>query len=262
MDSENISKINLLIHQWPRGTVAVYPWLNQLGIYQQLVNTYLKSSWIEKIGRGAFILAGDKVGWEGAIYAVQNHLQLSIHPGGKTALQLMGSAHYVAMGQKYPVYLYGTSPEKLPAWFEAYDWKVRVHYSTSKLFSNQTPSLGLTERSFGPFSLKISTLERAILEVLYDVPYHVTFEESVLLMEGLQTLRPRLVQELLEVCQSVKVKRLFLHLAERSQHSWVKNLDITKVDLGGGKRMIPPGGDYDAKYQLSVPITKKEEPGA
>lgn len=239
--------------------MAVYPWLNQLGIYQQLVNTYLKSSWIEKLGRGAFILSGDKVSWEGAMHAIQNHLQLSIHPGGKTALQLLGNAHYVPMGQKYPVYLYGTSGEKLPAWFKQHDWSVNVHYSTSELFSEQTPSLGLTEKSFGTFSLKLSTLERAILEVLYHVPHMVSFEEASLFMENLQTLRPRLVQELLEACQSVKVKRLFLHLAERLEQPWAKNLDVTKVDLGSGKRMIAPGGDYDAKYQLSVPFIKKEE---
>jgi hypothetical protein len=40
-------------------------------------------------------------------------------------------------------------------------------------------------------------------------------------MEGLNTLRPDLVQELLEKCSSVKVKRLFMHLAEQFQHPWL-----------------------------------------
>ncbi len=38
-------------------------------------------------------------------------------------------------------------------------------------------------------------------------------------MEGLTTLRPRLIQSLLEQCRSVKVKRLFTVLAEACNHA-------------------------------------------
>lgn len=40
------------------------------------------------------------------------------------------------------------------------------------------------------------------------------------LMEGLNNLRPNQVQDLLEKCESVKVKRLFLYLAEKAGHEW------------------------------------------
>ena len=37
---------------------------------------------------------------------------------------------------------------------------------------------------------------------------------------GLNDLVPNQVQQLLEQCISVKVKRLFLYLAEKTNHSW------------------------------------------
>ena len=72
-------------------------------------------------------------------------------------------------------------------------------------------------------------------------------------MEGLATLSPRRLQKLLEACQSVKVKRLFLFLAERHNHAWFKRLDVSGVDLGAGKRALVDHGRYDAKYRITVP---------
>jgi hypothetical protein len=58
----------------------------------------------------------------------------------------------------------------------------------------------------------------------------------------------------------VKVKRLFLYMAERHEHTWLSKLDISKVDLGKGKRMIVPNGRFNAKYQITVPIDRKGIP--
>jgi len=72
-------------------------------------------------------------------------------------------------------------------------------------------------------------------------------------MEGLNNLRPDQVQTLLETCTSVKVKRLFMVLAEKAGHSWVSYLDLGKVDFGSGKRSVVNGGAYVEKYQITVP---------
>ena len=61
------------------------------------------------------------------------------------------------------------------------------------------------------------------------------------------------MQSLLERCASVKVKRLFMVLAESCQHPWVKKLDLSKVDFGKGKRMLVRGGRLDSKYNITVP---------
>ena len=73
------------------------------------------------------------------------------------------------------------------------------------------------------------------------------------LMEGLNNLRPVSVQKLLEGCTSVKVKRLFLYLADKACHEWLSYIDLDKVALGSGKRAIVNDGVYVSKYQITVP---------
>jgi hypothetical protein len=42
-------------------------------------------------------------------------------------------------------------------------------------------------------------------------------------------------------------------LAEKQAHPWFKQLDLTRVSLGSGKRMIVAGGRLDPKYLITVP---------
>ena len=43
-------------------------------------------------------------------------------------------------------------------------------------------------------------------------------------------------------------------MAEKLNHPWLKFLDLSKVDLGKGKRSLVKGGVYISKYQITVPI--------
>ena len=114
-------------------------------------------------------------------------------------------------------------------------------------------NMGLTSKKMGSYSVTVSTPERAMMEVLYLVPQEESYEEAKLLMEGLSTLRPELVQTLLKNCPSVKVKRLFMHLAEACALPWVKKVNTKRVNFGRGKRVVVKGGHFDAKYKISVP---------
>jgi hypothetical protein len=75
-------------------------------------------------------------------------------------------------------------------------------------------------------------------------------------MNGLPTLRPNVVQQLLVACRSIKVKRLFLWAAEAAQHDWVTRLAPGKIDLGTNKRQLYKGGRLDAKYRITVPVSE------
>ena len=255
MASYTGSKINQLLKTWPAGTAAVSPWLKRHGVYQQLVHEYEKSSWLRRVGQGAFAKAGDKVEWTGGLYAIQEQLKLPIHVGGKTALQMQGYAHFLTMGKHTTVSLFGLPNVKLPRWFKQYRWGVKVRYTTTNLFAGEA-NQGLTKKDLGTYGIKVSTPERAIMEVLYGVPLVDSYEEARLLMEGLTTLRPRVVQSLLESCASVKVKRLFMLLAEDCKHAWVRKVDLSKVDFGKGKRALVKGGRFDPKYNITVPNTE------
>lgn len=259
MDSYTGSKINQLLRRWPNGTVAVSSWLEKQGVYQQLVQKYEATAWLRRMGQGAYAKAGDKVEWTGGVYAIQEQLKLPVHVGAKTALQMQGYAHFLPLGKGSTVALFGPPDVKLPAWFKQHRWGIKVRYTTTNLFAGQAEQ-GLTRKELGPYSIKLSAPERAIMEVLYGVPQVDSYEEARLLMEGLTTLRPRLVQALLETCASVKVKRLFMFLAENCKHTWAGKVDLSRVDLGKGKRALVKGGRFDAKYQITVPNAEGAAP--
>jgi hypothetical protein len=81
-------------------------------------------------------------------------------------------------------------------------------------------------------------------------------------MEGLTTLRPDVVSELLRACTSVKVKRLFMVLAEAERHGWLERLDTTGVDFGSGKRSLIKGGYLHPRFQITIPQSWKQEDAA
>lgn len=255
MDGYSGTKINQLLKIWPTGTVASTSWLESQGVYHQLAADYERHSWLKRIGHGAFIKAGDEVDWQGALYALQKHLQLPIHAGGKTALGLHGRTHFLSLGKGSLVYLFGPTQLKLPLWFKKQNWKGTIHHVRTTLFSDDK-NFGLTQSNFGTFEIQVSTRERAILELLYLIPNQQSYEEAKQLFEGLRTLRSELLQELLKRCKSIKVKRLFFHFADLTSQPWLSELNLSQINLGKGKRVIGQGGIFDSKYQISVPRIK------
>ena len=101
--------------------------------------------------------------------------------------------------------------------------------------------------------LVLSTPERAVLELLDELPKRESFHQADMLMQSLSNLSPRRMQMLLAECRSVKVKRLFFFFADRHRHAWLKRLDKDAVDLGEGKRMLVKGGKLNKPYQITVP---------
>jgi hypothetical protein len=101
--------------------------------------------------------------------------------------------------------------------------------------------------------LALSTPERALLELLDELPERETFHQVDKLLEGLANLSPRRLQKLLNDCHSVKVKRLFFFFADRHGHAWLKKLERARIDLGKGKRMLVRGGKLDPTYEITVP---------
>lgn len=248
-------KINELLQRWPKGTVAIHAWLKTQDISRKLAAQYYRRGWIDPIGQGAFVRRGDKVEWPGGVYAIQKSAGKRMHPGGRTALELHGLAHVLRLSARAPVYLYGAPGLRLPAWFRAHDWHHSIKYSATGLFSRD---LGLTARSFGDFSIEISSPARALLEYLDGFPDDASFEEAAELVEALTTPRPEALQALLEACTSVKVKRMFLFLADRAKHPWRSRLKDKRIKLGRGKRSLVPNGKFDSRYLITVPAEYPE----
>ena len=92
------------------------------------------------------------------------------------------------------------------------------------------------------------------MEVLNDVDNNRhSFEHAAQVFEGLTVLRPEMAGDLLTTCRSIKVKRLFLFLANHFDYPWTRQLDTTKIDLGQGNRQVVKGGKLDKFYQITIP---------
>lgn len=249
MFTENRTKINQLLQEVPPGVVLLASWLTEKGYSPDLQKYYRNSGWLKSWGTGAMVRSGEDPGFEGAVYALQSQSSLSIHPGGRTALSILGKAHYLELSTSQ-FWLFGGEDERLPAWFSKHQWPQKINYKSTSFLPQEK---GLTDYRFSNFSIKISSPARAMLECLYLAPEKFDLVECYELMENLNDLRPGQVQMLLEECASVKVKRLFLFMAEQINHSWFKFIKLEKIDLGKGKRSIVPGGAYISKYEITVP---------
>ena len=249
MSTKKESKLNALLSAQPMGTVLSSAWLAKQGYSLDLQKRYRKSQWFDSIGTGAMIRHGDQVDYLGGTYTLQSQLGLSVHPAGKTALSLQGKAHYLELSTK-SAQLFGGKDDRLPLWFKKKDWGLSVN---CRFTSFLPPESGLLEMEYKNFKLKVSDPARAVMECLYLAPKLQPLLEVFELMEGLNNLRPNTVQKLLEDCTSVKVKRLFLYLADKAGHEWLNFINLNKVNLGSGKRSIVSEGVYVSRYQITVP---------
>jgi hypothetical protein len=247
---DNKTKINSLIQLLPRGSVLLPSWLLLQGYSYELQQCYRKSGWLKSIGKGAMIKSGDPFVLAGALFALQNVEKLSIHIGGRSALELQGLAHYLQINS-YETTLFINDRAKLPLWFESNDWNTKTTIFRLSVFEGET--IGMIDFQEGGLTMKISNPARAIMECLALCPDKFPLSESYELMEGLGALRPAKVQELLENCKLLKVKRLFLYFAEKANHGWFKYLDISKIYLGVGNRSLVESGVLVPKYKLVLP---------
>lgn len=131
---------------------------------------------------------------------------------------------------------------------------------TRRLFKDNQ-NIGLTTILFGSWDwqINVASPERAFFEVISDVPNKESFHIVDVMMESALTLRPDLLNSLLNECKNIKVKRLFLWFAQKYNHQWFKHLKSEHVDLGKGKRVIYKGGKLDPKYLITVPQDNNDQ---
>jgi hypothetical protein len=262
-----------LEHHLPEGLLVDAAWLRKHGYSTSLVSQYVAAGWLEQPARQVYQRLRGPLRWQQVIISLQTLLGYSLTVGGRTALELQGYAHYLAHGTR-EVHLYG--PKQPPKWLYNlrvgvafiyhHDRKIFRHSSTSSTLPSldlQTPQntsadlreSGLTLQPWGQWDwpLTLSTPERAVLELLDELPGRESFEQVDRLLEGLSNLRPGRLQELLADCHSVKVKRLFFFFADRYRHAWTRRIKKDALNLGRGKRMLVKGGRFDSTYQITVP---------
>lgn len=278
MARQRTGLLNQLNSKLPEGLLVDAAWLKAQGYSTQLQHQYVKSGWLTQPVRSVFQRPPrGPLTWQQVVISLQTILNYSpLVVGGRTALELQGYAHYLPQSRT-TVHLYG--PKAPPQWVAKLPLKVKfVYHNDKRLFKNDPVTKGVssvkwivetgeavglngflgtdvTQLNWGQWDwpLALSTPERAIFELLDELPNHETFEQVDALFSGLANLRPKRMQKLLKDCDSVKVKRLFLFFADRHKLPWRKHVSKQSVDLGTGKRMLVKGGILDPTYQITVP---------
>jgi hypothetical protein len=246
----NNEKLKQLYKKLPQNIVVSASWFEENNISMQLRYKYLQSEWLFSIGKSAYIINPQSFTWEGLLIGIQQFVKLPYYIGGLKALELQGFAHYLPIGDENKITLYGK--KTLPAWLK----NLNIDY---KLELIKKPSYGsLYLKSFSTniedYDLKISSPERAIFELIYLVEKDgITFDFVAEIFEGLTTLRPNVINELLQETESEKIKRLFVFLMEYFNHPWKSFVDTDKIDIGTGKMQIVKGGCLDKKYLITIP---------
>jgi hypothetical protein len=222
------------------------------------IDNLVKSSQLESISKGIYVRNKNKITWQSIVFSLQSMLKTDLVVGGLTALEMQGLSHYLSFSENKTVHLYGN--DALPKWVMEIEGNVKFIKHTTKGFfesnENEKQKDQFTiEREWDNEGRKliVATPERAYLEVLLQVPTKTTFEHADQLIQGLTTLSPRSLQKLLEQCQNIKAKRLFLWFADRQNYGWLNKLDRDKITLGSGNRMIAKEGKLDNKYKITVP---------
>jgi hypothetical protein len=291
MGRQKQGKLNWLQLNLPEGLLVDAAWLQRHGYSSALRSKYVAHGWLSRVARSVYrrppaklSAPGEDEGlrWQHVVISLQTLLERPFAVGGQTALHLQGFAHYLTAAGPREVHLYGGKTP--PGWISKVKLDSRlVFHNAGRLFKagnllkdgpgprgRAMPSRKIqTGRNAGADSvpggfirqpwghwewpITMSSPERAILELLDEVPRRETFHQADVLMEGLRNLSPRRLHTLLVECRSVKVKRLFLWFAERHNHAWLKRLNRKGIELGSGKRMLARGGKLDARFNITVP---------
>ncbi len=250
MSTDAQIKINQLLQKQSPGALFFGTWMYANGISYELQRRYRESSWLISIGTGVMVRVGSTPTIYAALSCFNAQMNKHLSIGAMSALEMAGYSHYIPMG-KSSVVVFVPKKEWFPKWLEQYDWGTNLIKVSSEYFSHES---GLVTYKQGEFDVLISSPERAFLECLYLVPKYYNLMDLYYVMEQLTTLRPPVLQTLLEDCKSVKVKRLFMYMAEKANHLWLHDLDLSRISLGSGKREVVKKGVFNKKYQITIPM--------
>lgn len=248
MSIENRNKLNYLLQKKNAGGLYFSAWLKENGYSDQLLKKYRDSGWLTSLSKGVMYRTGDRLRSFSVLESYNEQLKKNYHVAAHSALEFSGFNHYVPMGK--PLLMVGhPKHESVPSWMMKDVFDHSLKFFSTETFSK--PQL-VTFNSEYPH-VQISVSELAFLECLLLTPKYYSYMDLFYIMEQLTTLRPQVLQLLLENTSNIKVKRMFLYMAEKAGHYWFDSLDISKMHLGTAKHKLVENGVYVSKYKITVP---------
>lgn len=255
----------LSMNLFPPGAAASRKWLLEQGVQGYTIDNYLRSGKLELLQKGIYCWKGFDLKWQALVASLPRVESDDLHIGGVTALNMQGAGHYLQMSSDISLSLYShqTVSKRIEKLFSTSVDVTPLFFTSGSIWNKNTSfNFGLIEWKDPAWdeAFYLSTIERAILEVLHITPKYFSFNQADELFQGLTTLSPRRLKTLLTSCKSIKVKRLFFWFADRYKYSWLKHLNTEDYDLGSGKRSLVEGGVLDKKYLITLPrdLTERE----
>lgn len=264
MGDQKRDKLKSLLDEVPAGFLVDSAWMRKMQIRRSSTHDYLRRGWLQPVIHGVYRRPSGRDGspkehidWRIAVMSAQTIMDYPFHVGGRTALALRGHVHYLALGAAEKIFIYGDAPR----WLANLPTNGLPLLRSTRLF--KTAGLGIEPLGAEPdgnhilflqsWTIRASTPERAIIEALDELPENESFHNIDAIFEGLTTLRPRRITELLTDCTKVQVKRLFFVFADRHDHAWLKHIDRSNIDLGSGDRSFIKGGKLHPTYRITIP---------
>ena len=251
MGGQKKDKLKRLLDTVPPGHVIDARTLRSRGIPRQLAHRYIASGWLSSPAHGLYRRTPAPEGsidWRVAVRSLQHLMDYDSVVGGRTALELQGLGHYVRLGAEPTIHLYG---ERHPTWLARLSGSADFRLHGTRLFEAGPVEDTMADTPAG--AVRCSSPERAVLELLDELPGMEDFHVADTIFESLATARPRRLSGLLTRCRSVKVKRLFFVFADRHGHAWRRHLSPDAFELGSGDRALVAGGRLHPTYRITVP---------
>jgi hypothetical protein len=217
----------------PRGEPFDSARLGELGVSPALAHRYVKSGWLERLGRGVFMFAGDSLSRDSTLRFLETRIP-GLHVAARTALAWHGFRHNIA--HEEPLVLWGERSGGPPEWFQQ---RFMARYSAPRLFDDELPSAyGISPLPGSPDGPRVSEPERALLEMLGEVGVHQEVDEARHIMEGVRQLRTRQLKRLLAACRMVKAVRLCVLWSEELGLPWAAQAREAAAGRMGAGRWI------------------------
>ncbi|ALO48568.1 MULTISPECIES: type IV toxin-antitoxin system AbiEi family antitoxin domain-containing protein [Bacteroidales] len=241
------NKINQMLQLGQKNGLLFAQWLTGRGYSSQLLKRYRISGWLTPLCRGVMYRTGDNLSAYGALQSFNEQLGKKFRIAAHSALELWGFNHYVPMGK--PLLVITATNERMPQWMKLNVFDRDFHFFKTDAFMQAQ----ITTLSYLDWNLLASTPEQAFMECLLLSPRQYNYMDLYYIMEQLTTLRSEVVQSLLETTKNYKMKRLFLYMAEKANHYWFEELDLSRIDLGTTKLQLVKSGVYLSKYKMTIP---------
>lgn len=217
----------------PRGRPIRSEDLAAFGVYPELAYRYVKSGWLEKLGRGVFQFSGDTLGVEASLATLGVRMK-GFHVGGKTALAWQGYRQNLGTGQALT--LWAAEGGRIPGWFTE---RFPSRLTCKSLFDEKIGrNIGLRALPEHPEGVQVSEPERALLELLSEVGVHEEADEARQIMETIRTPRERVLLELLGACKQAKTLRLCVVWSRELGLPWAGAVHEATVGRIGSNRWV------------------------